>query len=165
MIRVIAAVTFLALGGPAGLAAETDPLPVPQAGNAGKAVRLYNEGVALLVQRRLAQAQQRFEEALALDDTLAEAHNNLAFSLRMQGAHHFARSLAHYNRAIELKPTLTQAYMYRGALFVQQRDLASARQDLEVLRRLDTSLADQLQRMLEGSGAPDERRGIAGQYE
>ena len=30
-------------------------------------------------------AQEKFEQALALEETLAEAHNNLAFSLRHAG--------------------------------------------------------------------------------
>ena len=76
------------------------PTPVARA----NAVRAYNEGVALLVARKFPEAQSRFEAALMLDDQLAEAHNNLAYALRMQGRQNFAASLAHYNRAIELKP-------------------------------------------------------------
>jgi Flp pilus assembly protein TadD len=62
--------------------AESDPLSVPQAGARADAVRLYNDGVTLLLARRFGEAQQRFEAALALDEQLAEAHNNLAFALR-----------------------------------------------------------------------------------
>ena len=79
--------------------------------------------------KHYAAAQEKFEQALALDETLAEAHNNLAFSLRMQGTHNFERSLQHYNRALELKPDLARAYMYRGVLFTQMGDMARARAD------------------------------------
>jgi tetratricopeptide (TPR) repeat protein len=150
--------------GPAS-AAESDPLPVPSAGVRADAIKLYNEGVALLVARDYRHAQLRFEAALALDEQLAQAHNNLAFALRMQGRQNFAASLAHYNRAIELKPDLAQAYMYRGMLFVQQGDTESARQDLQRLRRLDAALAAELQRAVDGHGKPSERGGIAGQYD
>ena len=146
-------------------AAESDPLPVPQTGSRASAVRAYNDGVALLVERKFNEAQQKFEAALALDEQLAEAHNNLAFALRMQGRHNFAASLKHYDRAIALKPALAQAYMYRGVLFFQQGDLASARQDLETLRRLDTKLAAKLESVVEGGGAGADRGGIAAQYE
>ena len=158
---------LLALAIVAGRAAgiESDPLPVPRDGAGARAVRAYNEGVALLVERKYAQAQRKFEDALALDERLAEAHNNLAFALRMQGRHNFAASLEHYNRAIELKPTLAQAYMYRGVLFTQQGDKARARQDLERLRRLDPKLASDLERVVGGADAGADRGGIAAQYE
>src|SRR4030095_11615359 len=124
------------------------------------------DGVALLVARKFPEAQRRFEAALMLDDQLAEAHNNLAYALRMQGRQNFAASLAHYDRAVELKPDLAQAYMYRGVLFLQQGDMVRARQDLERLRRLDTKLASDLERVLvEGAGAGSDRGGIAAQYE
>jgi tetratricopeptide (TPR) repeat protein len=164
MRRRLAALALAAAA--AGAAAvESDPLPVPSAGNAARAVRLYNEGVVLLVQRDFAQAQARFEAALKLDEKLAEAHNNLAFALRMQGRHNFGQSLAHYNRAIALKPTLAQAYMYRGMLFVQQSDLESARADLDRLRRLDAKLAAELAQAIAGDMPASQRGGIAGQYE
>ena len=77
----------------------------------------------------------------------------------MQGRQNFAASLAHYNRAIELKPGLAQAYMYRGVLFMQQGDTVRARQDLERLRRLDAKLAADLERVVEGAAeGPGARR-------
>jgi tetratricopeptide (TPR) repeat protein len=146
-------------------AVESDPLPVPAGGDAARAVRLYNEGVVLLVRRDFARAQGLFEAALKLDDRLAEAHNNLAFALRMQGRHNLGSALAHYNRAIALKPTLAQAYLYRGMLFVQQADLESARADLERLRPLDPKLAAELAQAIAGKPPADARGGITGQYD
>lgn len=163
LARGAAAAALLAFGA-AAAAVESDPLPVPASGGRADAVRLYNDGVALLVARNFREAQARFESALAIDGDLAEAHNNLAFALRMQGRHNFAASLAHYNRAIELKPRLAQAYMYRGVLFSQQGDLERARADLAVLRTLDPALAAQLERAVAGEAAGD-RGGIAAQYE
>lgn len=148
----------------AAAAVESDPLPVPGSGSRAEAVRLYNDGVALLVARDFREAQARFEAALAVDGELAEAHNNLAYALRMQGRHNFAAALAHYDRAIALKPKLAQAYMYRGVLFSQQGDMERARADLAVLRTLDGALAAQLERALAGDAGPD-RGGIAAQYE
>jgi tetratricopeptide (TPR) repeat protein len=160
---LLALMLALAAGRIAG--AETDPLPVPQAGAGASAIRAYNDGVALLVERRFSDAQRKFEAALALNEQFAEAHNNLAFALRMQGSHNYAASLKHYDRAIALKPALAQAYAYRGVLFVQQGDLLRARQDLDTLRRLDPKLAADLERVVEGGAAGADRGGIAAQYE
>ncbi len=165
-IRVAELIAVLSLGvvAPAG-AAESDPLPVPAQNARANAVVHYNDGVALLLARRFAEAQRKFEAALTLDESLAEAHNNLAYVLRMQGRHNFAASLTHYNRALALKPRLAQAYMYRGVLFMQQGDRERARQDLEKLRTLDTRLALELERVLDGGDANAERGGVAAQYE
>lgn len=150
----------------AGVAAvESDPLPVPRRGAGADAVLRYNEGVAMLAKRQFAQAQARFEAALSLDDTLAEAHNNLAYALRMQGRQNFRESLAHYDRALALKPGLAQAYMYRGALFVQQGDMDRARRDLDKLRTLNSVLAAELERIVNGAVEGDARGGIAAQFE
>ena len=163
---LIGAALLLAFGSRPAQAVDSDPLPVPAGGPRARAIEHYNEGVVHLLARRFADAQQRFEQALALDESIAEAHNNLAYVLRMQGRQHFAASLAHYDRAIALKPTLAQAYAYRGVLFTQQGDLTRARQDLQRLRALDAKLAADLERVIEGrdAGAAD-RGSISGQYE
>ncbi|MES2716567.1 MAG: tetratricopeptide repeat protein [Pseudomonadota bacterium] len=146
-------------------AVENDPLPVPGSGPRERATRFYNDGVVHLLARRHAQAQALFEQALALEERFAEAHNNLAYVLRMQGAQHFAASLAHYDRAIALQPTLAQAYAYRGMLFVQQGDLVRARADLQRLLQLDARLAPGLQKAIDAGMAGEDRGGVVGQYE
>lgn len=146
-IGAIVGVAMAAAGHGAVHAVENDPLPA--GGERARAVERYNEGVVHLLARRY-----------------AEAHNNLAYVLRMQGRHNFAASLAHYDRAIVLKPTLAQAYAYRGILLTQQGDLVRARQDLQRLRTLDARLAADLERVIEGGAASAvDRGGIAGQYD
>ena len=129
------------------------------------AVSAYNEGVKLMLDKHYAAAQEQFEQALAIDEALAEAHNNLAFSLRMQGTHNFERALQHYNRALELKPDLARAYMYRGVLFTHMGDLSRARADQAKLLRLDQELAAKLERSIAGAGGHDEYDGLATQYD
>ncbi|HLB13316.1 MAG TPA: tetratricopeptide repeat protein [Burkholderiales bacterium] len=158
--------TGLVLIAPAAGAVENDPLPVPKGTPREHAVAAYNDGVKLMLDKQFAAAQQKFEEALRLHNTLAEAHNNLAFSLRMQGAHNFDRALKHYNRALELKPTLAQAYMYRGVLFTQMGDLARARADYAKLLALDDKdLAAKLEAAIAGNSGRDGYEGLAPQYE
>lgn len=47
--------TALAMG--TAVAAESDPLPVPKAGSRADSVRVYNDGVALLLARNFRDAQ------------------------------------------------------------------------------------------------------------
>ena len=144
---------------------ESDPLLVPEGGARQRAVVAYNDGVKLMVEKWYAAAQQKFEEALAADERLAEAHNNLAFSLRMQGAHNRERALRHYDRAVELKPDLARAYMYRGVLFTQMGDMARARADHVKLLGLDRQLAARLERIIAGGDGRDEYDGLTPQYD
>jgi tetratricopeptide (TPR) repeat protein len=145
-------------------AVESDPLPVPKGGAHERAVTAYNAGVKLLLDKKYGEAQRKFEEALALDEQLAEAHNNLAFSLRMQSAANRDRALKHYDRALHLKPKLAQAYMYRGVLFTQMGDLDRARADHAQLLKLDRALATKLERIIAGGGR-DVEDGVAAQYD
>lgn len=161
-----AAVVAVALALPLPASAvESDPLPVPVGTPRENAVLAYNDGVKLLLEKRYAEAQARFEAALALDERLAEAHNNLAFSLRMQGLQNAARALAHYDRAVELKPDLAVAYMYRGVLFVQLGELERASADHRRLLALDRNLAAQLEAAIAARSPGGSRSGIAPQYE
>jgi tetratricopeptide (TPR) repeat protein len=166
--RLWIGVLFMAivlLRSPAAPAVESDPLPAPKGTPGERAISTYNEGVRLMREKHYAAAQEKFEQALALDETLAEAHNNLAFSLRQQGAHNFTRSLQHYNRALELKPDLARAYMYRGVLFTQMGDLARARADHAQLLKLDLELAARLERIMTSADGHDEYDGLAGAYD
>lgn len=162
--RAVLAQLLLGLVGSAW-AVESDPLPMPKGSPREAAVNAYNEGTRLLLQRDYPGAQRFFEDALARQEDFAEAHNNLAFSLRMQGRGNFERSLRHYNRAIALKPSLAQAYMYRGMLFLQAGDMERARADHARLLVLDPALAERLSHAMSTQSEGDGRAGIASQYE
>jgi Flp pilus assembly protein TadD len=154
------------------IALATLPAPGAGSGSAGSsgqpvvkqespAVRAYNEGIDLMRAKRFAQAQQKFEQAVKADPAFAEAHNNLAFTLRKQGAANFPASLAHYDRAIQLKPTLAEAYMYRGVLYAQMGRKAEAQADLATLKRLNPRLAKELEEFLTTGKEDDELYGVA----
>ena len=155
----------IALACPAVGAVESDPLDVPKGTPRERAIVAYNDGVKLMLEKRYAAAQAKFEEALARLEGLAEAHNNLAFSLRMQGEHNFDRALRHYNRALELNPDLAVAYMYRGMLFTQQGDLKRASADHARLLKLDRNLAAKLEAVIVGRVMHEGNEGLAAQYE
>ncbi|MBI2516807.1 MAG: hypothetical protein HYV95_07810 [Opitutae bacterium] len=109
----------------------------------------YNDGVKMLFKKEWADAQKQFEAAVAINEKMPEAHNNLAYVLRKQGEQNYAASLAHYNRAIELKPKMQEAYMYRGALyfFMGRKDLAQT--DYEALVKLRSKLAPHLKKIFD----------------
>jgi tetratricopeptide (TPR) repeat protein len=163
-IGALLGTAMLLLASGAG-ADESDPLPAPKGRPRERAISTYNEGVTLMRAKHYAAAQEKFEQALGLDEALAEAHNNLAFSLRMQGTHNFERALHHYNRALELKPDLAQAYLYRGVLFTHIGDLDRARTDLARLLGLDQELAAKLERIIGGTGGRDENDGLTAAYD
>jgi len=141
----------------ASAAPSTPPSP-PSGGSGGVGnparrdaieVSFYNDGTVLLFKKEWAGAQQQFEAALAIKETMAEAHNNLAYVLRKQGAAHYAKSLEHYNRAIELKPKLAEAYMYRGALHALSGQAEFARADYERLVKMKSKLAPHLKKVID----------------
>jgi tetratricopeptide (TPR) repeat protein len=162
-IGVLLGAAILLLSPVAG-ADESDPLPAPKGTPRERAIKTYNEGVKLMRDKHYAAAQEKFEQALRLDEALAEAHNNLAFSLRMQGNYNFERALTHYDRALELKPDLARAYMYRGVLFTQMGDLSRARADHAKLLGLDPGLAAKLEHIIAGTGGRDDYDGLAAPY-
>jgi tetratricopeptide (TPR) repeat protein len=154
MMKYFPLVCSLALVASVSLAVGAGSAPVvpddePSAKQQSPAVTAYNQGVELMQKKLFAQAQKKFEEAVKLDPNLAEAYNNLAFTLRKQGAANYQSSLALYNKAIELKPKLAEAYMYRGVLYTQLGRKADAQADLATLKKLNSPLAKELEEYFE----------------
>jgi tetratricopeptide (TPR) repeat protein len=110
-----------------------------------KDIKIYNKGVKLMLDKKFVKAEKQFREALEINERFAEAHNNLAYTLRKQGADHFDEALMHYNRSIELNPDLPEPYMYRGVLYVQMGDKSLALKDHEKLLAMGSPLAEELE--------------------
>lgn len=124
-------------------------------------VAAYNAGVGFMKQGKWAEAQARFLAALEANEKMAEAHNNLAYSLRKQGQEHWTTALEHYDRAIELDPKLAEAYMYRGVLHALMGNEQAALADHRALVELDRTLADSLQAAIASGEEPDGLEGLA----
>lgn len=131
----------------------------PQVKQENPAIKAYNEGVDLMKAKKFPQAQAKFEVALKANPNLAEAHNNLAFVLRKQGSQNFQVSLEHYNRAIQLKPKLAEAYMYRGVLYTQMGRKTEAQADLATLQKMNPHLAKELEDFIKTGKEDDELYG------
>ena len=126
---------------------------------------VYNEGVDLLEKGDYAAAAKKFELVVNKKESFAEAHNNLAYSLRKQGAEHYESALEHYNTAIELKPDLAQAYHYRGVLHALAGDEAKAKADHAKLVDLDAELADSLMKVIASGEEPEGMAGAAKKWQ
>ena len=112
-------------------------------------VQAYNQGIQLMHAKKYAEAQVKFEQALSENANFAEAHNNLGYSLRKQGPQNYSSALEHYNRAIQLKPNLGEAYEYRGVLFIKMGRKADAEKDLATLKTLNPKLAMELEQAIQ----------------
>jgi Tfp pilus assembly protein PilF len=84
----------------------------------------YNLGNVLGQQRKLAEAEAAYRQALKLKPDFAQAHSNLGNLLRGQGR--LAESMAAYREAIKHKPDLTFAYTNLGGLLTDQGKPAEA---------------------------------------
>ena len=145
---------------PLALASSSSPSPPPSGGSSSDSVKphrksdgpeisFYNDGTTLLYKMEWAAAAKQLAAAVAIEPKLAEAHNNYAYVLRKQGPENYAKSLEHYNTAIELKPKMAEAYMYRGALYslMGKPDLAQA--DYDTLLKMKSKLAPALKKIME----------------
>lgn len=108
-------------------------------------LKSYNKGVDLMRDKEFAGAEKQFRKALAEKERFAEAHNNLAYTLRKQGPDHYNEALMHYNRAVELNPLLPEPYMYRGVLYVQMDNKTLALKDHQKLLDMGSPLASELE--------------------
>ena len=124
-------------------------------------VSQYNAGVKLMKKGKYEKAAENFEAALKQNPDMAEAHNNLGYALRKQGASNFERALDHYNRAIEIKSNLAEAYMYRGVLHALMGNEGKALEDHKTLTGLDRGLANALQAAIASGEEPKELGGLA----
>lgn len=137
----------------------SQPVPEP----ASKAVKsvvdataVYNQGVALMHEKKYAAALADFEKAVKAKPDFAEAHNNLAYCLRHQGPAKYSEALAHYDKAIQLNPKLAEAYEYRGVLFVKMSRKNEAEKDLAKLKQLDPKLAAKLETAIKNNGKEED---------
>jgi len=121
----------------------------------------YNAGVKLMKKGEYAEAQAKFEKALSKNANMAEAHNNLGYSLRKQGPQNYTQALSHYDRAIELKQNLAEAYMYRGVLHMLMGNEDKALEDHRALTKMNRQLADALQAAIASGEEPDGLEGLA----
>jgi tetratricopeptide (TPR) repeat protein len=157
--RFLGFVAVMAFTVIAAFGAGSAKQPVQKDGDSS--ITVYNQGVELMLAKKFPQAQAKFERAIKANPTLAEAHNNLGYTLRKQGAANYQESLEHYNRAIELKPKLVEVYMYRGVLYIEMGRKSDAEADLGTLQKLSPRLAKELAEVIKTGKEEDRFYGVA----
>ena len=111
----------------AALGAGSQKKVEPRGGD--PAIVPYNQGIDLMLAKQYPAAEQKFEQAIKVRPQFAEAHNNLAYTLRKQGPEHYQEALKQYDTAIRINPNLAEAYMYRGILYAQTNRKLDAQAD------------------------------------
>src|SRR5258708_32203167 len=152
--RCIGVVAVMVLGALTACGAGSETQAVRN--DTGPSIKTYNQGVELMLAKRFPEAQAKFEQAVKENPRFAEAHNNLGYTLRKQGAANYQKSLEHYNTAIELKPKLAEAYMYRGVLYTEMGRKIDAQADLAALQKLNPQLAKELAEVIKTGKEEDQ---------
>jgi tetratricopeptide (TPR) repeat protein len=157
--RFIGFLTLMALAALPALGAGSAKQVVQR--DSDPSITVYNQGVELMLAKKFPEAQAKFEQAVKENPRFAEAHNNLGYTLRKQGATNYQQSLEHYNTAIELKPKLAEAYMYRGVLYLEMGHKSDAQADLATLQKLSPRLAKELAEVIKTGKEEDRFYGVA----
>jgi predicted O-linked N-acetylglucosamine transferase (SPINDLY family) len=119
-------------------------MPVPQdpsgAPDTMAAARRSNDrGVAFLEQGKVAEAAEKFRQALHLRADFPEAYNNLGYTLARQGQ--WTEAIACYQEALRLRPEFVEAYGNLAAAFQDQGQFAEAETNLRAAVRLRPEFA------------------------
>jgi tetratricopeptide (TPR) repeat protein len=157
--RFVGFVAVMALAALPVLGAGSAKQPVQK--DSDPSITVYNQGVELMLAKKFPEAQAKFEQAVKENPRFAEAHNNLGYTLRKQGAANYQKSLEHYNTAIELKPKLAEAYMYRGVLYTEMGRKVDAQADLATLQKLNPKLAKELAEVIKTGKEEDRFYGLS----
>jgi type IV pilus biogenesis/stability protein PilW len=121
----------------AGLAAVSGCASTPSARDRERSEIQYNLGAEALRAGRIQDALKAFDEALEADPDFADAH--LGRGLVMEyGYDKKAEAERHYRRAIELRPTFSEAHNNLGQL------LAKTGREQEAIGEFDAALANML---------------------
>ena len=143
----------------AALGAGSQKKVEPRGGD--PAIVPYNQGIDLMLAKQYPAAEQKFEQAIKVRPQFAEAHNNLAYTLRKQGPEHYQEALKQYDTAIRLNPNLAEAYMYRGILYAQTNRKVDAQADWVKLQKLNPKLAKELEEVIATGKEEDRVYGLA----
>ena len=91
--RCVSVVALVALAALPTMGAGSAKQPVRK--DSDPSITVYDQGVELMLAKRFPEAEAKFEQAVKENPRFAEAHNNLGYTLRKQGAAHFQKSLEH----------------------------------------------------------------------
>ncbi len=102
----------------------------------------FDKGKTLQDKNRYKEASKKYERAVGIDSTYAEAYSNLGYTYRKQEK--FDKAVRTYKKAIKLDPNLAEAHEYLGEAYAEMGKFDLAEKELAILRELGSDEAEEL---------------------
>ena len=126
----------------AGTSSNTSTKSESAAQKRQRANEYFEEGKVLQEKWNYKKASKKYERAVKIDPTYAEAYSNLGYTYRKQEK--FDEAVRAYKKAIELNPKLAEAHEYLGEAYAEMGKFDLAEKHLAILRQLGSDEADKL---------------------
>jgi tetratricopeptide (TPR) repeat protein len=107
-----------------------------------RANEYFEEGKILQEKWNYKKASKKYERAVKIDPSYAEAYSNLGYTYRKQEK--FDKAVRAYKKAIKLNPKLAEAHEYLGEAYAEMGRFDLAEKELAILRQLGSDQADKL---------------------